>query len=70
MLFLLSDDFDPDLMFDCLTLKAGNIEPSKNILTGLLSKINKAHQMLNSIRGIGHDLDDDYIVNLDFFDLD
>ena len=55
-------------MFDFLTLKAGNIEPCKKILTGLLSKINKAQQMLNDIRGMGHDLDDDYIINLNFFD--
>ena len=55
-------------MFDFLTLKAGNIKPCKKILTGLLSKINKAQQMLKDIRGMGHDLDDDYIINLNFFD--
>ena len=34
----------------------------------MLSKIKKAQQMLNDIRGMGHDLDDDYIINLNFFD--
>ena len=42
----------------------------KKLLDGLLCKINKAQEMVNALREMGHDIDDDYIVDLKFFDED
>ena len=33
-----------------------------------MSKINKANELVNQLRAMGHDIDDDYMVDLNFFD--
>ena len=66
--FIFSDDFDLEPIIDWLRFNVGDVEECQKVLTNLMSKINKANDLVNELRAMGHDIDDDYIVDLNFFD--
>lgn len=63
-----SDDFDPEPIIDWLRFNVGDVEQCQKVLSNLMSKINKANDLVNQLRAMGHDIDDDYMVDLNFFD--
>ena len=66
--FIFSDDFDLEPIIDWLRFNVGDVEECQKVLNKLMSKINKANDLVNELRAMGHDIDDDYIVDLNFFD--
>lgn len=67
-ILIFSDDFDPEPIIDWLRFNVGDVEECQKVLSNLMSKINKANELVNQLRAMGHDIDDDYMVDLNFFD--
>ena len=65
---LFSDVFDPEDIVDCLRFNVGDVEECQKFLTNLMSKINKANELVSKLRAMGHHIDDDYMVGLNIFD--
>ena len=64
----MSDDFDPSPIIEWLRLNVGGDEDCHKLLNSLKTKIDKANDMMNQLRAMGHDIDDDYLVDINFFD--
>lgn len=66
--FIFSDDFDLEPIIDWLRFNVGDDEACQKLLNSLKTKIDKANDLINQLRAMGHDIDDDYVVDLNFFD--
>ncbi|PWA52160.1 hypothetical protein CTI12_AA457280 [Artemisia annua] len=64
----IEDDFDPSPIIDWLRLNVGGDEECQKLLNSLQTKIDKANEMISQLRAMGHDIDDDYLVDINFFD--
>lgn len=60
--------FDPEPIVDWLRFNVGDVEECQKFLCNLMSKINKANDLVSQLRAMGHHIDDDYMVDLNFFD--
>ncbi|PWA64817.1 hypothetical protein CTI12_AA339830 [Artemisia annua] len=62
------DEFDPTPIIDWLKFNVGDDEACQKLLHSLKTKVDKANDLINQLRAMGHDIDDDYVVDLNFFD--
>ena len=65
--FSFIDDLDESIFLDWLKLNVGDPQESQQVLDGVKSKIVKAESMIKELRAMGHELTDDYVVDLNFF---
>ena len=63
----LIDELDESILLDWLKLNVGDPKESLKVLNGVQSKLNKTEAMIQEMRAMGHDLTDDYLVDLNFF---
>ncbi|GJW95618.1 hypothetical protein Tco_0175290 [Tanacetum coccineum] len=64
-----SDDEDDDyiVISSDIKLNIREDEPCDKVLGNLMSNLVKANALINDLRALGHDINDDYVVNLNFF---
>lgn len=67
MFFFLLDELPESIFLDWLKLNVGDPQESLQVLNAVQSKVLKAETMINELRGMGHELTDDYFVDLNFF---
>ena len=58
---------DESILLDWLKLNVGDPQQSQQVLDGVKAKILKAEAMIKDVRAMGHELTDDYLVDLNFF---
>ncbi|PWA62520.1 DNA helicase Pif1-like protein [Artemisia annua] len=63
------DELYVNMLLDWLKLNVGDHDECQNVLKGVQSKLLKADGLINELRAMGHELTDDYIVDLNFFRL-
>ncbi|GKA85682.1 hypothetical protein Tco_0807336 [Tanacetum coccineum] len=61
------DELDESVLIDWLKLNVGDHEECEKVLNGVKARVFKPDTLINELRAMGHDLSDDYIVDLNFF---
>ncbi|GJY25314.1 hypothetical protein Tco_0400040 [Tanacetum coccineum] len=61
------DEMDESLLFNWLKLNVGDHEECEKFLNSVKARVFKADALINELRAMGHDLTDDYVVDLNFF---
>ena len=61
------DELDESILLDWLKLNVGDPQECQQVLAGCKKKIVKAEDMIKEVRAMGHELTDDYVVDLNFF---
>ncbi|GKD65412.1 hypothetical protein Tco_1307520 [Tanacetum coccineum] len=64
------DEFDESFLIDWLKLNVGDHQECQKVLNGVKEKVQKADALMNEIRAMGHDLTNDYVVDLIFLSED
>ncbi|PWA77605.1 hypothetical protein CTI12_AA221210 [Artemisia annua] len=64
------DELDESILLDWLKENVGDLEESQKVLNGVNSKVLKTHSFINELRAMGHEITDDYVVDLNFFSRD
>ena len=60
-------ELDESILLDWLKLNVGDPKESLKVLSAVQSKLNKTEAMIQEMLAMGHDLTDDYLVDLKFF---
>ncbi|GKE31201.1 hypothetical protein Tco_1450523 [Tanacetum coccineum] len=61
------DSLDESVLIDWLKLNVGDHEECEKVLNGVKARVFKADALINELRAMGHDLSEDYVVDLNFF---
>ncbi|GKB61987.1 ribonuclease H-like domain-containing protein [Tanacetum coccineum] len=61
------DSLDESVLIDWLKLNVGDHEECEKVLNGVKARVFKADALINELRAMGHDLSEDFIVDLNFF---
>ncbi|GJR56418.1 hypothetical protein Tco_1406939 [Tanacetum coccineum] len=61
------DELDKSVLIHWLKLNVGDHEECEKVLNGVKARVFKADTLINELRAMGHDLSDDYVVDLNFF---
>ena len=64
------DELDETILLDWLKKNVGDLEDSQKVLNGVNSRIMKTCSFINELRAMGHEITDDYVVDLNFFSQD
>ncbi|GKB83657.1 hypothetical protein Tco_0950552 [Tanacetum coccineum] len=61
------DALDESVLIDWLKLNVEDHEECEKVLNGVKARVFKPDALFNELRAMGHDLSEDYIVDLNFF---
>ena len=64
------DELDESILLDWLKENVGDLEESRKVLNGVNSKLLKTGSLITELRVMGHEITDDYVVDLSFFSQD
>lgn len=66
----MTDELDVCILLNWLKINVGDPDECKKVLDAVMSKVQKTNQLINELREMGHELTDDYVVDLNFFSED
>lgn len=64
---MFSVEVDESLLLDWLKVNVGDHEQSQEVLNRLNARVVKVNAMINELRAMGHELNDDDLVDVNFF---
>ena len=62
-----TDELDVNILLDWLKVNVGDLDECQKVLKGVASKLSKANGLINELRAMGHEITDEYVVDLNFF---